>query len=49
MWTKLESLYMAKSLPHKQSRRQQLYSYRMMESKTITEQLTKFNKNVDDL
>jgi len=49
MWSKLESLYMTKSLAHRQFHKQQLYSFKMVESKTVTEQLTKFNKILDDL
>jgi hypothetical protein len=48
MWSKLESLYMTKvfgssAIP------QQLYSFKMVESKAIIEQLTEFNKFLDDL
>lgn len=49
MWAKLESLYMTKSLAHRQLLKQQLYSFRMVESKTISEQLAEFNKILDDL
>jgi len=49
MWNKLDSLYMTKSLAHKQCLKQQLYFYRMVESKSIMEQLTEFNKIIDDL
>jgi len=49
MWSKLESLYMTKSLAHRQFLKQQLYSFKMVESKTVTEQLTEFNKILDDL
>jgi len=49
MWSKLESLYMTKSLAYRQFLRQQLYSFKMVESKTVTEQLTEFNKILDDL
>ncbi|KAK2410739.1 alpha carbonic anhydrase [Trifolium repens] len=49
MWAKLESLYMTKSVAHKQFLKQKLYFYRMVESKSITEQLTEFNKIIDDL
>jgi len=53
MWSKLESLYMTKSLTHRQFLKQQLYSFKMVESKAImkqlTEQLTEFNKILDDL
>jgi len=49
MWSKLESLYMTKSLSHRQFLRQQLYSFKMVESKAIMEQLTEFNNILDDL
>lgn len=49
MWSKLESLYMTKSLAHRQFLKQQLYSFKMVESKAIMEQLTEFNKILDDL
>jgi len=49
MWAKLKSLYMTKSLAHWQFLKQQLYSFMMVESKTIMEQLTEFNKILDDL
>ena len=32
MWNKLDSLYMTKSLAHRQCLKQQLYFYRMVES-----------------
>jgi len=37
------------SLVHRKFLKQQLYSFKMVESKTTTEQLTKFNKILDDL
>ncbi|KAK2409141.1 alpha carbonic anhydrase [Trifolium repens] len=49
MWAKLESLYMTKSMTHKQFLKQKPYFYRMVESKPITEQLAEFNKIIDDL
>jgi len=49
MWNKLDSLYMTKSLAHRQCLKQQLYFYRMVESKPIMEQLTELNKIIDDL
>jgi len=49
MWSKLESLYLTKSLARRQFLKQQLYSFKMVESKTIMEQLTEFNKILDDL
>ncbi|KAK2372802.1 alpha carbonic anhydrase [Trifolium repens] len=49
MWTKLDSLYMTKSLAHKQLLKQQLYFFRMVENKSVVEQLTEFNKIIDDL
>jgi len=39
MWLKLESLYMTKSLTHRQFLKQQLYSFKMVEAKAIMEQL----------
>ncbi|MCI43644.1 cytochrome P450, partial [Trifolium medium] len=48
MWAKLESLYMTKSVAHKQFLKQRLYFYRMMETKSITEQLAEFTKIIDD-
>jgi len=49
MWSKFEYLYMTKSLAHQQFLKQQLYSFKMVESKAIMEQLTEFNKILDDL
>ena len=40
MWSKLESLYKTKSLAHRQFLKKQLYSFKMVESKAIMEQLT---------
>jgi len=48
MWSKLESLYMTKSLAHQQFLKQQLYPFKMVESKAIMEQLVEFNKILDD-
>jgi len=49
MWAKLKSLYMTKSLAHRQLLKQQLYSFKLVESKSISEQLAEFNKILDDL
>jgi len=49
MWSKFEYLYMTKSLAHRQFLKQQLYSFKMVESKAIMELLTKFNKINGDL
>ncbi|KAK2387677.1 alpha carbonic anhydrase [Trifolium repens] len=49
MWSKLNTLYMTKSLAHKQCLKQQLYFFRMVENKSVVEQLTEFNKIIDDL
>jgi hypothetical protein len=50
MWTKLDSLYMTKSLAHRECLKQQLYFYRMVETKSLMEYLlTCFNKIMDDL
>jgi len=43
MWTKLESLYMTKSLAHWLCMKQKLYSLKMVESKSNVEQLMKLN------
>jgi len=40
---------MTNYLPHRQFLKQQLYSFKMVESKAIMEQLTEFNKILDDL
>jgi len=40
---------MTKSLAHRQFLKQQLYSFKMVESKTVTEQLMEFNRILDDL
>jgi len=49
MWSKLESLYMTKSLAHRQVLKQQLYSFKMVKSKAIMKQLVEFNKIISDL
>ncbi|KAK2403613.1 alpha carbonic anhydrase [Trifolium repens] len=49
MWAKLDSLYMTKSLAQKQCLKQQLYFFRMVEHKSVVEQLAEFNKIIDDL
>ncbi|CAJ2659843.1 unnamed protein product [Trifolium pratense] len=49
MWAKLDSLYMTKSAAHKQFLKQKLFFYRMVETKSMTEQLAEFNKIIDDL
>jgi len=40
---------MTKSLTHQQFLKQQLYSFKMVESKSIMEQLAEFNIILDDL
>jgi hypothetical protein len=49
MWAKLESFYMTKSLAHWQVLKQQLYSFKMVESMAIIEPLVEFNKIIGDL
>jgi len=49
MWSKFKYLYMTKSLPHRQFLKQQLYSFKMVESKAIMELLVDFNKIIGDL
>ena len=44
MWSKFQYLYMTKSLVHRQFLKQQLYSFKMVESKAIMELLVEFNK-----
>ena len=40
---------MTKSLAHREVLKQQLYSFRMVESTAIMQQLTEFNNIIDDL
>ncbi|CAJ2646584.1 unnamed protein product [Trifolium pratense] len=49
MWTKLDALYMTKSLAHKQCLKERLFFFRMVENKPVVEQLSEFNKIIDDL
>jgi len=49
MRSKLECLYMTKSLSHRQFLKKQLYSIKMVVSKAIMEQLVEINKTLDDL
>jgi len=49
MWSKFEDLYMTKYLTHRQFLKQQLYSFKMVESKAMMEKLVEFNKTLDDL
>ncbi|CAJ2659183.1 unnamed protein product [Trifolium pratense] len=49
MWTKLDALYMTKSLAHKQCLKVRLFFFRMVENKPVVEQLSEFNKIIDDL
>jgi len=49
IWSKFEYLYMTKFLAHRQVLKQQLYSFKMVESKAIMEQLVEFNKIIGDL
>lgn len=49
MWVKLESLNMTKSLVNRLCLKQQLYSFKLTKSRSITEQLADFNKILDDL
>ena len=49
MWAKLESLYMTKSLAHRQVLKQQIYSFKMLKSMAIMELLVEFNKIIGDL
>ena len=49
IWTKLEKLYMTKSLANKLYLKQRLYSFKMTEEKTMSDQIDDFNKIIDDL
>ena len=49
IWTKLEKLYMTKSLANKLHLKQRLYSFKMTEEKTMSDQIDDFNKIIDDL
>ncbi|CAJ2638177.1 unnamed protein product [Trifolium pratense] len=49
MWTKLDALYMTKSLAHKQCLKERLFFFRMVENKPVMEQLSEVNKIIDDL
>ena len=49
IFTKLEGLYMTKSLANRLYMKQRLYSYRFLEDRNVLEQLEDFNKAVDDL
>ncbi|KAE8658886.1 Detected protein of unknown function [Hibiscus syriacus] len=49
LWTKLELLYMTKSLANRLFLKQRLYSFKMHEEKSISEQIDEFNKIIDDL
>jgi len=49
MWLKLESLYMTESLANRLCLKQQLYTFKIIESRTVTKQLVDFNKILDDL
>src|SRR3954468_11931521 len=49
MWSRLESLYMKKSLSNKLYMKKQLYCLRMMEGTPILHSLNDFNKIVSNL
>ncbi|PNX91282.1 cytochrome p450 [Trifolium pratense] len=49
MWTKLDALYMTKSLVQKQCLKERLFFFRIVENKHVVEQLSEFNKIIDDL
>lgn len=49
MWLKLELLYMTKSLANTLYMKQRLYSFKMSEEKSTSEQIDDFNKIIDDL
>jgi hypothetical protein len=44
MWLRLEALYMTKSLVRKLFLKKQLYAFRMVELRSVIEQITEYNK-----
>lgn len=49
IWSKVESLYMTKSLVKRLLLKQALYSFKMQDDKYVDEQVDEFNKTVLDL
>ena len=49
IWTKLEGLYMTKSLANRLYMKQRLFSYKFLEDRPFAEQIDDFSKNLDDL
>lgn len=49
MWTKLESLYMTKSLANRLYMKQKLYSFKIIDERHISEKIEEFTKIMDDL
>jgi len=49
IWLKLESLYMTKSVANQFFLKQQLYSFNMTDKRMLSDQITDFNKILDDL
>lgn len=49
LWAKLEVLYLTKSLANSLFLKQRLYSFKMHEDKSFSEQIDEFNKIIDDL
>ncbi|XP_042003772.1 uncharacterized protein LOC121752741 [Salvia splendens] len=47
--SRLEDLYLTKSLANQLYMKRRLYSYKFLESKGVLEQLEEFNKSIDDL
>ena len=49
IWSKLECLYMTKSLANRLYLKQALYSFKMQEDRSVEEQVDEFNKLILDL
>lgn len=49
MWERLESFYTTNSLTYMLCIKQELYTFQIVENKFIVEQLTNFQKIIDDL
>ena len=49
VWSKLESLYMTKSLANRLHLKQKLLTFKITDGKSVAEQLEEFSKCIDDL
>ena len=49
LWLKLETLYMTKSVSNRLLLKQQLFSFKMTEERSLIDQMAEYNKILDDL